>query len=91
MGAVHKFDLTSDVTHLLVGDVNTLKYKYVAKERPDVKVVRPEWVGAVRDSWLDGGETNVLELEEKYKVLPFHSYKICVTGFDDGKVFAFTS
>jgi DNA replication regulator DPB11 len=85
MGATHKFDLTSDVTHLLVGDTNTPKYKYVARERSDVTVLTPEWIEAVRQSWMQGGDTNLQALEEKYKLPTFYGLAICITGFDDGK------
>ena len=83
MGAAHKLDLTSDVTHLIVGDTDTPKYKYVAKERPDVRVLRPEWVEAVRSVWLEGGETDVAALELRYRLPTFAGLKICVTGFED--------
>ncbi|MCJ1388157.1 hypothetical protein MMC18_001002 [Xylographa bjoerkii] len=83
MGAVHKLDLTSDVTHLIVGDTDTPKYKYVAKERPDVKCLLPEWVDAVRQSWMEGGDTNVEALEVQYKLPTFAGLRICVTGFED--------
>jgi len=83
MGAVHKLDLTSDVTHLLVGDPDTPKYKYVAKLRPDVKCLCLEWVDAVRKSWIEGGETDVEALEVQYKLPVFVGLRICVTGFDD--------
>lgn len=83
MGATHKFDLTSDVTHLLVGDIDTPKYKYVAKERPDVKVVLPAWLEAVRQSWMEGGATDVSTFEEQYKVPPLYNLRISITGFDD--------
>ena len=82
MGAIHKFDLTSDVTHLIVGDLDTPKYKFVAREREDVKCVLPEWVDAVRDSWLEGGGTNVEDFEKRFRVPTFHNLKVCVTGFD---------
>ena len=82
MGAIHKFDLTSDVTHLLVGDLDTPKYKFVAREREDVKCLLPEWVEAVRDSWMEGGKTDVEAFENKYRVPTFHGLRICVTGFD---------
>jgi DNA replication regulator DPB11 len=85
MGATHKFDLTSDVTHLLVGDTNTPKYKYVARERSDVTVLIPEWIEAVRQSWMQGGDTNLLALEEQYKLPTFYGLAICITGFEDGK------
>lgn len=83
MGATHKYDLTSDVTHLLVGEVNTPKYKFVARERPDVTVLRPEWVQAVRESWMQGGDTNIRALEERYKLPVFEGLSICITGFED--------
>ena len=83
MGALHKLDLTSDVTHLIVGDTDTPKYKFVAKERPDVKCLLPSWIDAVRQSWLDGGETKVEALEAEHKVPTFYGLRICVTGFED--------
>ena len=83
MGAVHKFDLTSDVTHLIVGDINTPKYKYVAKMRTDVKVLRAEWVEAVRSSWIQGGDTDIHALEAEYKLPTFFGLSICITGFED--------
>lgn len=83
MGAVHKLDLTSDVTHLVVGDTDTPKYKFVAKERPDVQCVLPSWIEAVRASWLEGGDTNVQMLEKEHKLPTFVGLKLCVTGFDD--------
>ncbi|PGH03559.1 DNA replication regulator DPB11 [Blastomyces parvus] len=83
MGAVHKFDLTSDVTHLIVGELNTPKYRYVAKERADIKVLKAEWIEAVRSSWVLGGDTNLQELEEQYRYPTFAGLSICLTGFDD--------
>ncbi|KAK2767044.1 hypothetical protein FQN54_006362 [Arachnomyces sp. PD_36] len=83
MGATHKFDLTSDVTHLIVGETNTPKYKFVAKARSDVVVVKPEWVNAVRESWMEGGDTDLQWLEDQYKFPIFGGLSICVTGFDD--------
>ncbi|MCJ1401207.1 hypothetical protein MMC11_004419 [Xylographa trunciseda] len=83
MGAIHKLDLTSDVTHLIVGDTDTPKYKYVAKERPDVKCLLPEWVDAVRQSWMEGGDTDVEALEFQHKLPTFAGLRVCVTGFED--------
>ncbi|MCJ1478849.1 hypothetical protein MMC13_007533 [Lambiella insularis] len=83
MGAIHHLDLTSDVTHLIVGAVDTPKYKYVAKERPDVKCLLPEWVDAVRQSWMGGGETDVEALELQFRLPTFFGLRVCVTGFDD--------
>jgi len=83
MGAKHKLDLTSDVTHLIVGDIDTPKYRYVAKLRVDVKCLLPKWVEAVRDLWLQGGETDVIALEAEHKLPTFIGLRICVTGFED--------
>lgn len=83
MGAIHKLDLTSDVTHLIVGDSDTPKYKFVARERPDVKCLMPAWIDAVRDSWMNGGETETESLESQHRLPTFHGLRICVTGFDD--------
>lgn len=83
MGAVHKLDLTSDVTHLVVGDTDTPKYKFVAKERPDVKCVLPSWIEAMRLSWLEAGHPDVEALEREHKLPTFTGLRLCVTGFDD--------
>ncbi|KAI9799029.1 MAG: hypothetical protein M1825_004925, partial [Sarcosagium campestre] len=83
MGAKHTLDLTSEVTHLLVGDPDTPKYKYVAKHRPDVAVLSPDWIDAVREQWLEGGETDIAALEEKYRLPTFAGLRVCLTGFDD--------
>ena len=83
MGAVHKLDLTSDVTHLIVGELDTPKYKFVAKEREDVKCLLPSWVEAVRLSWMEGGATDVEALEKEHRLPTLAGLKICVTGFDD--------
>lgn len=83
MGAVHKFDLTSDVTHLIVGDSDTPKYKFVAREREDVKCLLPSWIEAVRLSWMEGEETDVEALEREHTLPTFAGLRICVTGFDD--------
>ena len=85
MGAGHSYDLTSGVTHLIVGETSTAKYKFVARERPDVVVLQPEWVEAVRQSWIKGGDTNIQELEEQYKLPTFAGTAICITGFEDSE------
>lgn len=83
MGAEHNLDLTSDVTHLIVGDTNTVKYKYVAKEREDIKVVQLQWVEAVRQAWMQGGDVNLAALEEEYRLPTLANLRISVTGFED--------
>lgn len=83
MGAQHKYDLTSEVTHLVVGDYDTPKYRYVAKERPDVKVITVDWVEAVRELWIADKPIDVEVLETEHRMPTFASLKICLTGFED--------
>ncbi|KAF2087961.1 hypothetical protein K490DRAFT_3596, partial [Saccharata proteae CBS 121410] len=83
MGATHRLDLTSDVTHLIAGQIDTPKYNYVAKERPDVTVVTPAWIEAVRAAWMAGEEPDVAKLENEHRVPSFLGLRICVTGFDN--------
>lgn len=77
------YDLTSDVTHLIVGSVNTTKYQYVAKERPDVVAVLPSFIQAVRQSWLAGEEPDVAVLEDEHRAPTLFGLRICTTGFEE--------
>ncbi|KAF1847023.1 uncharacterized protein K460DRAFT_51934 [Cucurbitaria berberidis CBS 394.84] len=84
MGAACKLDLTSDVTHLLVGSTDSAKYRYVAKSREDVKVLSPAWLAALREVWMEGHDNvDVARLEREYRMPTFFGLKICLTGFDD--------
>ena len=83
MGAIHSLDLTKNVTHLIVGDATTAKYQYVARQRPDIKVLRDTWIGAVRESWMAGVDVDVPALEKEHRLPTFYGLRICVTGFDD--------
>ena len=83
MGATQKLDLTADVTHLIVGSITTPKYRYVAKDRPDIKVLKPSWIDAVRELWMEGVDVDVEALEREHKMPPLTGFHICVTGFDD--------
>lgn len=83
MGASHRLDLTTDVTHLIVGQMDTPKYKHVAKERPDIHVLKPEWIEAMRDAWRSGEDFDVAALVEQYRLPALYGLQICVTGFDD--------
>jgi DNA replication regulator DPB11 len=83
MGATHKLDLTGEVTHLIVGDIDTPKYKYVAKERPDIVVLNASWIDAVRQVWMDGGDVDVQGLERVHRCPTFAGLKICITGIDN--------
>ena len=85
MGAIERPDLTSEVTHLLVGATDSPKYKFVARERNDVVVLKPEWIEAVRHLWMQGDDTDIRALEEQYKLPTFFGLTICITGFSDSE------
>ncbi|KAI0597538.1 BRCT domain-containing protein [Biscogniauxia sp. FL1348] len=73
MGGHHKYDLTPDVTHLIVGDYNTAKYRHVAKERPDIKPMAAGWIDAVRTLWLEDREMDFAALESKWQLRTFEA------------------
>ncbi|KAG0648993.1 S-M checkpoint control rad4 [Hyphodiscus hymeniophilus] len=83
MGAIHRYDLTLDVTHLIVGDYNTPKYRYVAKERPDVRPMTIEWIEAVRELWMEDKDIDVEALEQQHLLPTFKTLKFSMTGCDD--------
>lgn len=85
MGAVHRYDLTLDVTHLIVGAYDTPKYRYVAKERPDVRPMTVEWIEAVRELWINDLEIDMPSLEREHALPVFQSLKFSMTGCDDRK------
>lgn len=85
MGAAERPDLTSDVTHLLVGATDSPKYKFVARERNDVIVLKPEWIEAVRQLWMQGEDTDIRALEQQYRLPAFFGLTICITGFSDSE------
>jgi DNA replication regulator DPB11 len=86
MGAIERPDLTADVTHLLVGATDSPKYKFVARERNDVTVLRPEWIEAVRQSWMQGGDTDIQALVKQYELPTLFGLTICITGFSDSEL-----
>ncbi|KAK4097480.1 hypothetical protein N658DRAFT_289668 [Parathielavia hyrcaniae] len=99
LGGQHKYDLTPDCTHLIVGDYDTPKYRHVAKERPDVRVMSAGWVEAVRNLWVEDADIDFLALEKEWQLLTFESgggeltpdasepqrrrLLCCMTGFED--------
>ncbi|KAK3380474.1 hypothetical protein B0T24DRAFT_615556 [Lasiosphaeria ovina] len=102
LGGIHKYDLTPDCTHLLVGEYDTPKYRHVAKERPDIKVMAPGWVEAVRDLWVQDVEIDFAALEKGWQLRVFETgvaeatpadaepergrLLCCMTGFEDQDV-----
>ncbi|KAK3301679.1 BRCT domain-containing protein [Chaetomium strumarium] len=99
LGGQHKYDLMPDCTHLIVGDYDTPKYRHVAKERPDVRVMAAGWVEAVRNLWVQDVEIDFLALEREWQLRTFETgggepttdgsepqrrrLLCCMTGFED--------
>ncbi|KAK0128600.1 hypothetical protein ONS95_000563 [Cadophora gregata] len=83
MGAVHTYDLTLDVTHLIVGEYDTPKFQYVAKRRLDVLPMMISWIEAVRELWINDQEIDLPLLEQQYRLPTFHSLRFSMTGCDD--------
>ncbi|KFY23511.1 hypothetical protein V493_05815, partial [Pseudogymnoascus sp. VKM F-4281 (FW-2241)] len=83
MGAQHKYDLTSEVTHLIVGEYDTPKYRYVAKERPDVKILTVGWIEAIRLLWMSDKHIDLEALEAEHTLPTLATLIVCMTGFED--------
>lgn len=86
MGAIHRYDLTLDVTHLIIADYKTDKYRYVARERQDVQPMTVQWIEAVRELWMNDKEIDFTALETEHRLPTFHSLKFSMTGCDDRKL-----
>lgn len=87
MGAVHRHDLTLDVTHLIVGAYETPKYRYVARERQDVKPMTIQWIEAVRELWINDQDIDIGALEREHILPTLTSLRFSMTGCDDRKGF----
>lgn len=85
MGGIHRYDLTLDVTHLIVASYDTDKYRYVARERPDVQPMTIQWIEAIRELWMNDKEIDFMALETEYRLPIFHNLKFSMTGCDDRK------
>ncbi|CAK7266337.1 protein kinase activating protein dpb11 [Sporothrix epigloea] len=70
LGGVHKPDLTHEVTHLIVGDYDTPKYRHVARDRPDIKPMCFGWVDAVLDLWTRDAPLDLPALENAWHLRP---------------------
>ncbi|KAK8076595.1 BRCA1 C Terminus domain-containing protein [Apiospora phragmitis] len=73
LGGIHKYDLTPDVTHLIVGDYDTPKYRHVARERPDIKPMAVGWINAVRSLWVEDQDIDFAALEAQWQLKPFEA------------------
>ncbi|KAK0663002.1 putative S-M checkpoint control protein rad4 [Cercophora samala] len=96
LGGLHKYDLTPECTHLIVGNYDTPKYRHVAKERPDIKPMATAWVEAVRDLWVRDAEIDFAALEKQWQMRVFEKnggnmdpshprgqLLCCTTGIED--------
>ena len=68
LGGIHKYDLTPDVTHLVVGNYDTPKYRHVAKARPDIIPVAAGWIQATLDLWKQDREMDFAALESTWRL-----------------------
>ncbi|KJR89247.1 DNA replication regulator DPB11 [Sporothrix schenckii 1099-18] len=83
LGGVHKNDLTHEVTHLIVGDYNTPKYRHVALDRPDIKPMCVGWVDAVRDLWTRDAPIDFPALEAAWQLRTFEVHGGLPAGPDE--------
>ncbi|KAK4650926.1 protein kinase activating protein dpb11 [Podospora pseudocomata] len=96
LGGLHKYDLTPECTHLIVGNYDTAKYRHVARERPDIKPMATAWVEAVRDLWVRDAEIDFAALEKQWQMRAFErdggtmdpnhprgQLLCCTTGIED--------
>ncbi|GKT49780.1 S-methyl-5'-thioadenosine phosphorylase [Colletotrichum spaethianum] len=73
LGGIHKYDLTPDVTHLVVGDYDTPKYRHVAKERNDIKAMDARWIDIVGELWMKDAEIDFAALEREWQLKPLET------------------
>ncbi|KAG5440203.1 hypothetical protein PCANB_001772 [Pneumocystis canis] len=76
LGAIYVQDLTSQVTHLIAGKLDTPKYK-VCYYEVDIKIMHIDWIFDIYKQWLDGYDIDLLE---KYSLPPFYNLLICITN-----------
>lgn len=81
MGGVHKTNLMTDVTYLIVGSRETEKYEYAARHRGDMTFLVPEYLPKLYERWSEGEELEDIEVElQKGKLGVFERLNICFTN-----------
>ncbi|KAH7041536.1 uncharacterized protein B0I36DRAFT_312983 [Microdochium trichocladiopsis] len=73
MGGTHKYDLTPDATHLIVGEYDTPKYRHVARDRPDIVPMAAGWIEALRALWMADQEIDFLALQNEWRLKTFET------------------
>lgn len=63
-------DLVFDVTHLIVGDYDTAKYRHVAKAQPHTRAMDAGWIEALTDLWRADSPIDFDALEKEWLLLP---------------------
>ncbi|KAI4845770.1 hypothetical protein E4T44_05438, partial [Aureobasidium sp. EXF-8845] len=53
------------------------------KERPDIHVLKPEWIHAIRSSYIEDQDIDLDALAQEHRLPVFYNLHICVTGFED--------
>lgn len=61
------------MTHLIVGEYDTAKYRHVARERPDIKPMAAAWINAVRSHWVNDQDFDFRKLESQHHLKTFES------------------
>lgn len=82
MGAMYKADLTADVTHLIVAQLQTAKHKFAARQRTDLQLMLPNWIGDVHKLWIEGQDVDLLSCTARWKLPALFRLSICVTNLD---------
>ncbi|KAH7361494.1 BRCA1 C terminus domain-containing protein [Plectosphaerella cucumerina] len=73
LGGIHTYDLIVDVTHLIVGNYDTIKYRHVARERHDIKVMDGVWIDALTDLWTRDAPIDLPAVEAQWRLLPLET------------------
>lgn len=66
-----------------MGDYDTPKYRYVAKERSDVRPMTTGWIEAMRELWMNDQAIDIEALEKEHTLPPLTSLRFSMTGCDD--------
>lgn len=61
------------MTHLIVGEHDTAKYRHVAQERPDIRLMAVGWIEAVRRLWMAAAEIDFASLETEWSLKTFET------------------
>ncbi|CAI4218982.1 unnamed protein product [Parascedosporium putredinis] len=85
LGGVFTADLTVEVTHLLVGDYDTAKYRHAAKSLAHVKAMDAGWVEALADLWRADAPIDFAAVETEWQLSPLE------TGGAEGSVLEYDS